>query len=157
MCSIWVRCYVTILLRCPFMSIEKSCKFCIFPAKATSKNHTVVFFNCQKFIWSLDIKFVPHYDLFFWCIFFFWNISSGVFNFQGKAKKVVVVGGGYIGMEIAAAAVAWKLDTTVCVFPTFFFLWGMLTKLFLTLFKDLLVLVHSLKSQRSWKCGLFIR
>jgi hypothetical protein len=33
----------------------------------------------------------------------------------------------------------------------------MLTKLFLTLFKDLLVLVHSLKSQRSWKCGLFIR
>jgi hypothetical protein len=52
-------------------------------------------------------------------------------------------------MEIAAAAVAWKLDTTVCVFPTFFFHRGMLTKLFLTLFKDLLVLVHSLKSQRS--------
>jgi pyruvate/2-oxoglutarate dehydrogenase complex dihydrolipoamide dehydrogenase (E3) component len=47
--------------------------------------------------------------------------SSGVFNFQEKAKKVVVVGGGYIGMEIAAAAVAWKLDTTVCVFPTSFF------------------------------------
>ncbi|KAH9775377.1 Monodehydroascorbate reductase [Citrus sinensis] len=29
-----------------------------------------------------------------------------------KAKKVVVVGGGYIGMEVAAAAVGWKLDTT---------------------------------------------
>ncbi|KAL1827107.1 hypothetical protein ACET3Z_005519 [Daucus carota] len=33
-----------------------------------------------------------------------------------KSRKVVVVGGGYIGMEVAAAAVAWKLDTTV-VFP----------------------------------------
>ncbi|XP_062074421.1 monodehydroascorbate reductase, chloroplastic/mitochondrial [Humulus lupulus] len=33
-----------------------------------------------------------------------------------KAKKVVIVGGGYIGMEVAAAAVAWKLDTTI-VFP----------------------------------------
>ncbi|XP_051129625.1 monodehydroascorbate reductase, chloroplastic/mitochondrial [Andrographis paniculata] len=33
-----------------------------------------------------------------------------------KAKKVVVVGGGYIGMEVAAAAVGWKLDTTV-IFP----------------------------------------
>lgn len=33
-----------------------------------------------------------------------------------KAKKVVVVGGGYIGMEIAAAAVGWKLDTTI-IFP----------------------------------------
>ncbi|VFQ68700.1 unnamed protein product [Cuscuta campestris] len=33
-----------------------------------------------------------------------------------KAKKVVVVGGGYIGMEVAAAAIGWKLDTTV-VFP----------------------------------------
>ncbi|GMP37580.1 hypothetical protein CsSME_00009190 [Camellia sinensis var. sinensis] len=29
-----------------------------------------------------------------------------------KAQKVVVVGGGYIGMEIAAAPVGWKLDTT---------------------------------------------
>ncbi|XP_057810552.1 monodehydroascorbate reductase 5, chlorplastic-like isoform X2 [Salvia miltiorrhiza] len=29
-----------------------------------------------------------------------------------KAKKVVVIGGGYIGMEVAAAAVGWKLDTT---------------------------------------------
>lgn len=46
--------------------------------------------------------------------------SSSVFNSQEKAKKVVVVGGGYIGMEIAAAAVAWKLDTTVCVFPALF-------------------------------------
>ncbi|KAK1356438.1 Monodehydroascorbate reductase [Heracleum sosnowskyi] len=33
-----------------------------------------------------------------------------------KSRKVVVVGGGYIGMEVAAAAVAWNLDTTV-VFP----------------------------------------
>ncbi|KAL7183089.1 hypothetical protein ACSBR1_041715 [Camellia fascicularis] len=33
-----------------------------------------------------------------------------------KAQKVVVVGGGYIGMEIAAAAVGWKLDTTI-IFP----------------------------------------
>nr|ACP43575.1 chloroplast monodehyroascorbate reductase [Avicennia marina] len=33
-----------------------------------------------------------------------------------KAKKVVVVGGGYIGMEVAAAAVGWKLDTTI-IFP----------------------------------------
>ncbi|XP_074357658.1 monodehydroascorbate reductase, chloroplastic/mitochondrial [Apium graveolens] len=33
-----------------------------------------------------------------------------------KSKKMVVVGGGYIGMEVAAAAVAWNLDTTV-VFP----------------------------------------
>ncbi|XP_030474939.2 monodehydroascorbate reductase, chloroplastic/mitochondrial [Syzygium oleosum] len=33
-----------------------------------------------------------------------------------KAKKLVVVGGGYIGMEVAAAAVAWKLDTTI-IFP----------------------------------------
>jgi pyruvate/2-oxoglutarate dehydrogenase complex dihydrolipoamide dehydrogenase (E3) component len=51
--------------------------------------------------------------IFFFCLFFY---------FQEKAKKVVVVGGGYIGMEIAAAAVAWKLDTTVCVFPTLFLL-----------------------------------
>ncbi|KAF6157627.1 hypothetical protein GIB67_037200 [Kingdonia uniflora] len=29
-----------------------------------------------------------------------------------RAKKVVIVGGGYIGMEIAAASVGWKLDTT---------------------------------------------
>ncbi|CAO2819110.1 unnamed protein product [Amaranthus hypochondriacus] len=33
-----------------------------------------------------------------------------------NAKKVVVVGGGYIGMEVAAAAVGWNLDTTV-IFP----------------------------------------
>ncbi|KAE9459508.1 hypothetical protein C3L33_08529, partial [Rhododendron williamsianum] len=33
-----------------------------------------------------------------------------------KAQKVVVVGGGYIGMEVAAATVGWKLDTTV-IFP----------------------------------------
>lgn len=35
--------------------------------------------------------------------------------FQEKSQKVVVVGGGYIGMEVAAAAIGWKLDTTVCV------------------------------------------
>ncbi|KAG2677186.1 hypothetical protein I3760_12G087100 [Carya illinoinensis] len=29
-----------------------------------------------------------------------------------RAQKVVIVGGGYIGMEVAAAAVGWKLDTT---------------------------------------------
>lgn len=31
-----------------------------------------------------------------------------------------MVGGGYIGMEVAAAAVGWKLDTTVsicCIVP----------------------------------------
>ncbi|KAL3738188.1 hypothetical protein ACJRO7_019682 [Eucalyptus globulus] len=33
-----------------------------------------------------------------------------------KTKKLVVVGGGYIGMEVAAAAVAWKLNTTI-IFP----------------------------------------
>ncbi|EEF51243.1 monodehydroascorbate reductase, chloroplastic/mitochondrial [Ricinus communis] len=33
-----------------------------------------------------------------------------------KARKVVVVGGGYIGMEVAAAAVGWNLDTTI-IFP----------------------------------------
>ncbi|XP_006828797.2 monodehydroascorbate reductase 5, mitochondrial isoform X1 [Amborella trichopoda] len=33
-----------------------------------------------------------------------------------KAKKVVVIGGGYIGMEVAAATVGWNLDTTV-IFP----------------------------------------
>ncbi|GAB4857428.1 Monodehydroascorbate reductase, chloroplastic/mitochondrial, variant 2 [Ancistrocladus abbreviatus] len=33
-----------------------------------------------------------------------------------KAEKVVVVGGGYIGMEVGAAAASWKLDTTI-VFP----------------------------------------
>lgn len=33
-----------------------------------------------------------------------------------SAKKLVIIGGGYIGMEVAAAAAAWKIDTTV-VFP----------------------------------------
>ncbi|KAL6182246.1 hypothetical protein ACLB2K_043669 [Fragaria x ananassa] len=33
-----------------------------------------------------------------------------------KAQKVVIVGGGYIGMEVAAAATGWKLDTTI-IFP----------------------------------------
>ena len=32
---------------------------------------------------------------------------------QKKCKKLVVIGGGYIGMEVAAAASAWNLDTTV--------------------------------------------
>lgn len=34
----------------------------------------------------------------------------------GGAGKVVIVGGGYIGMEVAAAATAWDVDTTL-VFP----------------------------------------
>nr|AOW73102.1 monodehydroascorbate reductase [Eleusine coracana]ATL76080.1 monodehydroascorbate reductase 5 [Eleusine coracana] len=34
----------------------------------------------------------------------------------GKAKKIVVIGGGYIGMEVAAAACDWNLDTTI-IFP----------------------------------------
>ncbi|AQK41658.1 Monodehydroascorbate reductase 5 mitochondrial [Zea mays] len=34
----------------------------------------------------------------------------------GSAKKVVVIGGGYIGMEVAAAACGWNLDTTI-IFP----------------------------------------
>ncbi|KAL6979554.1 Monodehydroascorbate reductase, chloroplastic/mitochondrial [Sarracenia purpurea var. burkii] len=38
-----------------------------------------------------------------------------------KAQKVVVVGGGYIGMEVAAATVGWKLDTTI-IFPENHFL-----------------------------------
>ncbi|ONK59077.1 uncharacterized protein A4U43_C08F2740 [Asparagus officinalis] len=33
-----------------------------------------------------------------------------------KAKKVVVIGGGYIGMEVAAATIGWNLDTTI-IFP----------------------------------------
>lgn len=54
------------------------------------------------------------------CIFYVLQICY-IFNYhrhfllisQEKAKKVVVVGGGYIGMEVAAAAVGWNLDTTV--------------------------------------------
>lgn len=34
----------------------------------------------------------------------------------GSAKKVVVIGGGYIGLEVAAAACGWNLDTTI-IFP----------------------------------------
>ncbi|RLN04284.1 uncharacterized protein C2845_PM13G03030 [Panicum miliaceum] len=34
----------------------------------------------------------------------------------GSAKKILVIGGGYIGMEVAAAACGWNLDTTI-VFP----------------------------------------
>lgn len=34
----------------------------------------------------------------------------------GSASKVVIVGGGYIGMEVAAAATAWNVDATL-VFP----------------------------------------
>ncbi|XP_027181328.1 monodehydroascorbate reductase, chloroplastic/mitochondrial isoform X1 [Coffea eugenioides] len=33
-----------------------------------------------------------------------------------RSNKIVVIGGGYIGMEVAAAAVGWKLDTTI-IFP----------------------------------------
>lgn len=46
---------------------------------------------------------------------------KGIYNyyfFQGKAQKVVIVGGGYIGMEVAAATVAWNLDTTVRIYTT---------------------------------------
>ncbi|KAI7983442.1 Laccase-14 [Camellia lanceoleosa] len=40
------------------------------------------------------------------------NADSLILSLE-KAQKVVVSGGGYIGMEIAAAAVGWKLDTTI--------------------------------------------
>ncbi|XP_058084731.1 monodehydroascorbate reductase, chloroplastic/mitochondrial [Magnolia sinica] len=33
-----------------------------------------------------------------------------------RAQKVVIIGGGYIGMEVAAATVGWKIDTTI-IFP----------------------------------------
>ncbi|XP_059276265.1 monodehydroascorbate reductase, chloroplastic/mitochondrial [Lycium ferocissimum] len=42
--------------------------------------------------------------------------ADSLISSLGKATKLVVVGGGYIGMEVAAAAVAWKLDTTI-IFP----------------------------------------
>ncbi|XP_073303844.1 monodehydroascorbate reductase, chloroplastic/mitochondrial [Primulina huaijiensis] len=42
--------------------------------------------------------------------------ANSLISFLEKAKKVVVVGGGYIGMEVAAAAVGWNLDTTI-IFP----------------------------------------
>ncbi|CAN4077666.1 unnamed protein product [Withania somnifera] len=42
--------------------------------------------------------------------------ADSLISSLGKAKKLVVVGGGYIGMEVAAAAVAWKLDTSI-IFP----------------------------------------
>ncbi|KAL4565493.1 hypothetical protein LXL04_029591 [Taraxacum kok-saghyz] len=42
--------------------------------------------------------------------------ADSLISSLGKAQKVVVVGGGYIGMEVAAATVAWNLDTTV-IFP----------------------------------------
>lgn len=42
--------------------------------------------------------------------------ADGLIASLENAKKVVIVGGGYIGMEVAAAAVAWNLDTTI-VFP----------------------------------------
>ncbi|XP_028774774.1 monodehydroascorbate reductase, chloroplastic/mitochondrial [Neltuma alba] len=44
----------------------------------------------------------------------------------GKARKVVIVGGGYIGMEVAAAAVGWQLDTTI-IFPEDHFLQRLFT------------------------------
>ncbi|XVF13066.1 hypothetical protein REPUB_Repub08aG0175700 [Reevesia pubescens] len=42
--------------------------------------------------------------------------ADSLISSLGKAQKVVIVGGGYIGMEVAAAAVAWKLDTMI-IFP----------------------------------------
>lgn len=42
--------------------------------------------------------------------------ADSLISSLGKARKVVVIGGGYIGMEVAAATVGWKLDTTV-IFP----------------------------------------
>ncbi|KAL7596540.1 monodehydroascorbate reductase, chloroplastic/mitochondrial [Lactuca sativa] len=42
--------------------------------------------------------------------------ADSLISSLGKAQKVVIVGGGYIGMEVAAATVAWNLDTTV-IFP----------------------------------------
>lgn len=42
--------------------------------------------------------------------------ADSLISSLGKAKKVVVVGGGYIGMEVAAATIGWKLDTTI-IFP----------------------------------------
>lgn len=44
-----------------------------------------------------------------------WHQITFQYMIQGKSKKVVIVGGGYIGMEVAAAAVAWNLDTTVSI------------------------------------------
>ncbi|KAI3689630.1 hypothetical protein L2E82_47594 [Cichorium intybus] len=38
--------------------------------------------------------------------------ADSLISSLGKAQKVVVVGGVYIGMEVAAATVGWKLDTT---------------------------------------------
>ncbi|KAK2664144.1 hypothetical protein Ddye_002718 [Dipteronia dyeriana] len=42
--------------------------------------------------------------------------ADSLISSLGKARKVVIVGGGYIGMEVAAAAVGWNLDTTI-IFP----------------------------------------
>lgn len=42
--------------------------------------------------------------------------ADSLISSLSKAKKVAIIGGGYIGMEVAAAAVAWKLDTTI-IFP----------------------------------------
>nr|AFK44955.1 unknown [Medicago truncatula] len=63
---------------------------------------------------GFQIKLVETYLVF--TMFGMLQMLMRWFHRWKKQKKVVVVGGGYIGMEIAAAAVAWKLDTTI-IFP----------------------------------------
>ncbi|XP_077245472.1 monodehydroascorbate reductase 6 isoform X3 [Tasmannia lanceolata] len=39
--------------------------------------------------------------------------ADSLISSLGRGGKVVIIGGGYIGMEVAAAAAGWNLDTTV--------------------------------------------